>query len=77
MNDAATRCLYIVGDQIRQRARTALEAARGDTPTEAEKARAFAFLEVIGLLLHEGREHGLSPADLGLGGFNPDLDLPG
>lgn len=77
MIDAPARCLYIVGDGLRQRARAAQQAASDASATDADRARAFAFFEAIGLLLHESRELGLSPAEVGLGGFNSDLDLLG
>ncbi len=77
MTDATARCLYTVGDGLRQRAREAQTAAREASATDADRARAFAFFEAIGLILDEARELGHSPAEVGLGGFNSDLDLLG
>lgn len=77
MNDAAARCLYAVGDGLRQRAREARKAAQAPAATAADHARVFAFFEATGLILHEAHDCGLSPAEVGLGGFNSDLDLLG
>lgn len=75
--DPHLRCLYAVGDGLRQRSRDAGQAARQPDATEADKARAFALLEIIALMLNEADDAGLDAADIGLGGFSPDLDLFG
>jgi hypothetical protein len=69
--------LYTFADGLRQRAREAAQAARLADATDADRARAFALFEAVGLLLREAEAAGLDPASVGLGGFNPDLDLLG
>lgn len=77
MPDAHALCLYAVADGLRQRAREAAHAARRPEASAADRARALALFEVVGLVLHEAGEVDLGPADVGLGGFDPDLDVLG
>ena len=80
MNNTHKNYLYDLGYELRDRALQAKDAAakaRGTKDEEFERGRAWAYYEVLSLMVMEAESFQLPIDDLHMDGLNPDRDLIG
>jgi hypothetical protein len=75
MTNPQVHYLRDLGSLIRELASKARDIAGADPHDDYAQGQVFAYYEIVTVLLNQAAAFGLSPADIGLDGFDPEREL--